>query len=159
LGAALDATERRAGDAPPGDQEARDDLEQLALARDPAQRRKPPRLARRLDRLAHDRDVAGRLEGVVGAEAVRLLADPADRILAGREARGGAVGARLREPCPGEVEREDPLGTCETRADHGSQPDEPTAEDGNSRALLDARRVEGCADPGREAAGKRGAAV
>src|SRR5262249_5067578 len=74
LGAPLDAAERRPGHAAPGDQEAWDDLEQLALARDPAQRREPPGLARRLHRLAHDGDVACRLERVVGAEAVRLVA-------------------------------------------------------------------------------------
>ena len=71
LAAALDAAERGAGDAPAGDQEARHDLERLALAGDADHRREPPRLARRLDGLAHDLDDAGGLEGVVAAEAAR----------------------------------------------------------------------------------------
>ena len=81
LVAALDAAERGAGDAPAGDQEARDDVERLALAGDAAHgRRGPTPIARRLDRLAHHGDVAGRLEGVVGAEAAGRLEDPLDDV-------------------------------------------------------------------------------
>src|SRR4029077_3421146 len=45
LGARLHAAERRARDATARDQEARYDLEHLALARDAAHRREPPGLA------------------------------------------------------------------------------------------------------------------
>ena len=41
-----------------------------------------PAHARRLDRLAHHLDVARRLERVVGAEAVGLLHDALDGVLA-----------------------------------------------------------------------------
>ena len=67
--------------------------------------------------------------------------------------------ARLREPLLGEVDGDDPLGSCEPAADHGAEADEPAAEDDARRARLDLRRVERCADPGREAAGERRAAV
>ena len=93
----LHAAERRARDAATRDEEARDDVERLALARDADHRREPPRLARRLDRLAHDVHVAGRLERVVGAEAARLAADPVDGVV-GRDARvGRAVVTGARE--------------------------------------------------------------
>src|SRR6266567_3585960 len=52
--ASFDTTERRACDAPSGDQEARDDVERLALARDAAHRRQPPAHPRRFHRLTHD---------------------------------------------------------------------------------------------------------
>ena len=75
LVASLDAAERRARDPAAGDQKARHDVERLALAGDAAHRREPPAHARRLDRLPHDADVAGRLERVVGAEAAGQLED------------------------------------------------------------------------------------
>ena len=50
---------------------------------------------------------------------------------------------------------DDPLGSRESRADHGAEPDETAAEDDARRAGLDAGRVERRADPGREAARER----
>ena len=134
--AALTPPNERAGDAAAGDQQARQHLEHLALAGDAAHRREAPCLARGLDRLLHHRDVAGRLEGVVGAEAARLGADPVDGVVA-REARvGGAVVARLREPFLREVDRDDPPRAREPRADHRAEADEAAAEDGARRARL-----------------------
>ena len=66
--------------------------------------------------------------------------------------------ARLGEALLREIERDDPLGAREARADHGAEADEPAAEHGHRRARLDLRRVEGGAEAGREAAGKRRAA-
>src|SRR5437588_10035166 len=76
LGPPLDTTERAAGDAPAGDEEARYHLQYVSLAGDAAHGRQSPRLACRLDRLAHDGHVAGRLEGVVRAEPGRFAAYP-----------------------------------------------------------------------------------
>src|SRR5919108_2917754 len=73
--AALHAAEGRAGDPAAGDEVARDDVERLALARDAAHRGEAPAHPSRLDRLSHDRHLAGGLERVVGAEAVRQLED------------------------------------------------------------------------------------
>ena len=67
--------------------------------------------------------------------------------------------ARLREPSLREVDRDDPLRAGEPAADHGAEADEAAAEDDARRAGLDPRRVERGADPGREPAGERGAAV
>src|SRR5437764_9436202 len=64
----LDTTERAAGDTPAGDEETWYHLQQFSLAGDAAHSRQAPRLACRLDRLAHDSHVAGRFEGVVRAE-------------------------------------------------------------------------------------------
>src|SRR5690348_13802804 len=54
LVAALAAAEGRAGDAPAGDEVARDHVERLALAGHAAHRREAPAHARALDGLAHD---------------------------------------------------------------------------------------------------------
>src|SRR4051794_3401439 len=81
LVAALDAAEGGAGDAAAGDQKARDDVEGLSPAGHSGDGAQPPAHPRRLDRLAHHRDVAGRLEGVVSAEAAGQLEDPLDRPL------------------------------------------------------------------------------
>src|SRR4249919_119874 len=69
---ALDAAERRPRHPTPGDEEARDDVEGLPLARDADHGREAPRLARGLDGLAHHPHVPRRLERVVGAEAACL---------------------------------------------------------------------------------------
>src|SRR5581483_11040250 len=156
---ALDAAERRSGDAAAGDQEPRHDLEHLALAGNPAHRREPPGLARRLDGLAHDRDVAGRLDRVVRAEAAGLRADPLDGVVAGDAHVGCAVVPRVRETLLGEVDRNDPAGAREARADHRAETDEAAAEDDDRGAGLDLRSVQRSADPGREAAGERRAAL
>ena len=52
----------------------------------------------------------------------------------------------------GEVDGDDPLRAGEAAADHGAEADEAAAEDDARRARLDARRVEGSADPRREPA-------
>src|SRR5206468_12285169 len=118
---ALDPAERAARNAPAGDQEARDHFQHLAFSGDAADRRETPRLARGLDGLPHDRDVAGRLERVVGAEATSLAADPVDGVVSRSAHVRGAVVTRLREPLFREVERDDALRTGEPRADHGSE--------------------------------------
>ena len=74
---------------------------------------------------------------------------------AGEPRVGRAVVARLRETLLGEVDGDDPLGACEPAADHRAEADEAAAEDGADRAGLDARGVEGGADPGREPARER----
>ena len=66
---------------------------------------------------------------------------------------------RLGEPALREVDRDDPLGSRKPAADHGAKPDEAAAEDDARRARLDPRRVERGADPGREPARERRAAV
>ena len=133
----LHAAERGARHAAAGDEEARNDVERLALARDAAHRREAPRLARGLDGLPHDGDVAGRLERVVGAEAAGLRADPVDRVVARGPRVRGAVTARFREPVLGEVDGDDALCAGEPAADDGSQADEAAAEDGADGAGLD----------------------
>src|SRR5947209_656004 len=80
--AALDATERRAEHVATGDQVAGNDVERLAPAGDADHAGRAPTHPRRLDGLAHDRDVAGRLERVVGAEAVALLEHSLDHVRA-----------------------------------------------------------------------------
>ena len=66
---------------------------------------------------------------------------------------------RLGEPVVREVDRDDPLGSGQPRADDRAEPDEPTPEDDTGRPGLDARGVERCADTGREAAGEWRAAL
>ena len=100
LVAALDAAEGRARHAPARDQEARDDVERLALAGHAGDRAEPPAHARRLDGLAHHRDVAGRLERVVGAEAAGLLEDALDDVVAADQQVGRALAARLGSGAP-----------------------------------------------------------
>src|SRR5436309_409124 len=78
LVASLHPSERRPRHAPAGDQQPRHDVERLALAGDAADGREAPAHPRRLDRLPHHVHVAGRLEGVVGAEAAGLLDEPVD---------------------------------------------------------------------------------
>ena len=135
--AALDAAERRAGHAAAGDQEARHDLERLALAGDAGDRGEAPAHPRRLDRLAHDRDVPGRLEGVVGAEAAGHLEDPLHRVVAADQRVGRALAARQLEPVLGEVDADDPLGALEPAAGDRAQADHAGAEDDARRARLD----------------------
>src|SRR5262245_42697639 len=101
LGTALHAAEGAAGDAAARDEEARHDVQRLALAGDAAHRRDTPRLTRRLGRLLHHSDMPGRLEGVVGPEAAGLAADPLDRVLRGYAGVGGAVVACFLEPLLG----------------------------------------------------------
>ena len=134
LVAALDAAERRAGDAAAGDQEARDHVERLALAGDAGDGAQAPAHARRLDGLAHDLDVAGRLERVVGAEAAGLLEDPLDGVRAADHRVGRALAARELEPLLGQVDADDPLGALEPAAGDGAEADHAGAEDDARRA-------------------------
>src|SRR5256885_6105299 len=54
LVASLDAAEGRSGDTPARDQEARDDVQRLALACDATHGREPPAHSGRFDGLPHD---------------------------------------------------------------------------------------------------------
>ena len=156
LVAALDAAEGGAGDAAAGDQEARDDVERLALAGDAGDRAEAPAHPRRLDRLAHHLDVAGRLEGVVGAEAAGHLEDLLDRVRRRRSISvGRALAAGELEPVLGEVDADDPLGALQPAAGDGAEADHAGAEDDAGRARLDLGGVDRRAEPGREPAGEQ----
>jgi hypothetical protein len=156
--AALHAAERRAGDAAARDEVARHDVERLALARDAAHRGEAPAHPSRLDRLAHDRHVAGRLEGVVGAEAVRQLEDALHRVGVADERLGRALSARKLEPVVGEVDADDPLRALEAAARDRAEADHAGAEDDAGRAGLHFRGVHRRAEAGREAAGEEASA-
>ena len=111
------------------------DVERLALARDAAHRREAPAHPRRLDRLAHDVDEAGRLEGVVRAEAARHLEDLLHRC-PGRRAscrsRPGRAPAASRSL--GEVDADDPLGALQPAARDRAEADHAGAEHDARRA-------------------------
>ena len=140
LVAALDAAEGGAGDAAAGDQQARDDVEGLALAGDSGDGAEAPAHPRRFDRLAHHRDVAGRLEGVVGAEAAGHLEDPLDRPLAALEQVGRALAAGQLQPLRREVDADDPLGALQAAAGDRAEADHAGAEDGAGAARAARRR-------------------
>ena len=125
----------------------------------PADRAQAPAHARRLDRLAHDGDVAGRLEGVVGAEAAGHLEDPLDGVRAADEHVGRALAAGQLEALLGEVDADDPLGALQAAAGDGAEADHARAEDDAGRARLDLRGVDRRAEAGREAAGEQAGAV
>jgi hypothetical protein len=129
LVAALHPAEARARHPAARDQVARDDVQRLALARDAGDGAQAPAHARRLDGLAHDLHVAGRLEGVVRAEAAGHLEDPVDGVRAAHEGVRGALAARELEPVLGQVDADDALGAHEARARDGAQADHPRAED------------------------------
>ena len=116
------------------------DVERLPLAGHAAHRREAPAHARGLDRLAHDADVAGRLEGVVGAEASGRLGDPLDDVVAADERLRRTVLRREREPALGHVHGDDPLGAREAAADDGAEADHAGAEDDAGRPRLDLAR-------------------
>src|SRR5579884_1552445 len=125
--AALDAAEGRAGDAASGDQVARHDVQRLALPRDADHRREAPAHACGLDRLPHYLDVAGGLEGVVGAEASGHLDDVLHRVGAADESVGRALPAREVEPLLREVDADDALGALKAAAGDGAEADHPGA--------------------------------
>ena len=154
LVAALDAAEGGAGDAAAGDQQARDDVEGLSLAGDAGDGAKAPGHARRFDRLAHHGDVAGRLEGVVGAEAAGHLEDRLDGALSALEHVGRALAAGQLEPLRREVDADDPLGALQPAAGDRAEADHPRAEDDAGAAGLDRGGVDRRAEAGREAAGE-----
>src|SRR6185503_15818577 len=141
LASALDAAEGGARDATAGDQEARDDLEYLAFARDADHRGEPPGLARRLDRLPHDLHVAGGLERVLAAVAAGELAESVDHAVARQHRVGRAVVTRHRDAL---------IGAAQPAARHRAEAHETAAEDRAGRARLDLRRVEGGSETGRE---------
>src|SRR5262249_34433042 len=91
LVAALDAAEARAAHAPALDQGAGDDAGRLPLAGAARARAQAPAHARGLDRLLHHMHEAGRLEGVVGAEAAGLVEDALDDVLARHPGVGRAL--------------------------------------------------------------------
>ena len=93
------------------------------LPGDAGDRAQAPAHPRRLDRLAHHRDVAGRLEGVVGAEAAGHLEDPLDGVVAADERVGRALAARQLEPRRREVDADDPLGALQAAAGDRAEPD------------------------------------
>src|SRR5439155_16418686 len=136
LVAALDAAERRARDPAAGDQEARHDVEGLALARDAADRGEAPADPGRLDRLAHHGDVPGRLERVVGAEAAGHVQDRLNRVGPAGERVRRALPARELQPLLGEVDADDPLGALQPATRDGAEADHPRAEDDARRASL-----------------------
>src|SRR4029079_1583315 len=140
LRAALHPAEGGACHATPGDEEARNDVERLTLAGDAHHRREAPRLTRGLDRLPHDPDIPGRLEGVVGAEPIGLLADPVDNVVFGDARVGRAVVARALEPSLGEVDRDDPPSAGQPAPDDGAETDEPAAKHCARRAGLNVGR-------------------
>src|SRR3954467_1462870 len=129
LVAALDSAEGRARDGAAGDQEARHDVERLALPGDAADRREAPAHAGGLDGLPHHGDVPGRLEGVVGSEAAGQIEDLLPRV---RPAGGGVrrpLAARELEPPLREVDADDPLGALQATARNRAQTNHPGAED------------------------------
>ena len=82
------------------------------------------------------RDVAGRLEGVVRAEAVRHVEDLLDGVVAAPERVRRALSARELEPLVGEVDADDPLGAFEPAPGDGAETDHAGAEHRARRAGL-----------------------
>ena len=159
LVAALDAAERRAAHPPAGDQEARHDVERLALAGHAGDRAQAPAHPRRLDGLAHDGDDAGRLERVVGAEAAGHLEDASTVSSPPTSVSVAPWPARQLQPVLGQVDAHDPLGALEPAAGDRAEADHAGAEHDAGRARLDLGRVHRRAEPGREPAGEQAGAV
>src|SRR5205814_7831896 len=115
--------------------------------------------AERLERLADDREVADRLEGVVGA-AAREIADGGDGVvLPGVDRVCGAEPARQLELRGHHVDRDD-LGRAGSHAAlHAGEPDATEPEDGHRGAGLDARPVQPRADARHDAAADQRRAV
>src|SRR5579863_1996064 len=104
---------------------ARDDIQRVALAGDADHARRAPAHARRFDGLAHDRDVAGGLEGEVRAVAPRLLEHALHDICSAGPSIGGSVVTRELEALLGQVDRDDATGSLEACPDDGSETDHP----------------------------------
>src|SRR6185312_2711050 len=156
---ALDAAERRARDPPARDQEAGNDVERLALAGHPGDGGEAPAHPGGLDGLAHDPDVAGGLERVVGAEAAGHLDDLGDHVVAADQEVGGALAPGQLEPVRRHVDADDPLGALEPAAGDGAETHHPGAEDDAGRAGLDLGGVHRRAETGREPAGEQAGAI
>jgi hypothetical protein len=144
----------RARDAPPGDQVARHDLEHLPAAGHARDRAQAPAHARGLDGLAHDPHAAGRLEGVVRAEAVGHVEDRLHGVVAADEGVRGALAAGHRQAVLGEVDADDAFGAGDAAAGDRAQADEAGAEDHARRAPPHLGDVERGADARGRAAGQ-----
>jgi hypothetical protein len=131
-----------------------DDVERLPLAGHPGDGAETPTHASCFDRLAHHGDVAGRLEGVVGAEAAGHLEDLLDGALATLDRVGRALAAGQLEPLGREVDADDPLGPLQPAAGDGAEADHPGTEDGAGAARLHGGGVDRRAEAGREPAGE-----
>ena len=137
-----------------------DDVERLPLAGHADHRGEAPRLARGLDRLAHD-----------------LRRCPSPRTCSRRRSLRSPRGSSRRHPLPHRRVSVAPWcralasrssdrsiatirsGSCEPAADHRAEAHEPAAEDDARRARLHVGGVERRADPGRKTAGERRAAL
>ena len=122
------------------------------LPGDARDRAEPPAHARRLDRLPHHVDAAGRLERVVGAEPAGRSRISVDDVRPAGERLGRALAARELEPLVREVDADDPLGALQAAAGDRAEADHAGAEDDARRAGLDPRGEHRRAEPGREAA-------
>ena len=67
--------------------------------------------------------------------------------------------ACIRESPLSKIDRDDALGARQPCADHSTETDQTAAEDDCRRAALNLSGIERCADAGREATGKRSAAI
>src|SRR6266566_1747138 len=115
--------------------------------------------AARAERLADDREVADRLEGVVGA-AAREIADGRDGVvLPGVDRVRGAETARQLELRGHDVDGDDPGRPRQHAAPHAGEPDAAEAEDGHRGAGLDARPVQHRAHARHDAAADQRRAV
>ena len=121
---------------PAGDQEPRDDVERLALAGHARDRAEAPAHARGLDGLPHDPHVAGRLEGVVGAEAAGGLDDPLHHVLAAGQRLGRADSALVEETAPrrGRRRRSAPRPPGGSRSPRRARPGPPRTRRTSTRA-------------------------
>src|SRR4051812_10421352 len=155
LVAALDAAEGRARHAAARDQVARDDVQRLPLAGYAGDGAQAPAHARGLDGLAHDLDVAGRLEGVVGAEAARLLEHALDGLVSADPRVRRALVARELQPVLGEVDADDALSALQAAAGDGAEADHAGPEDHAGGAGPDPGRVHRGAEAGAEPAGEQ----
>ena len=155
LVAALDAAERRARDAPAGDEEARDDVERLALARrrprpctapSPCAPTRPPGASR--SRCPSPRTCSRRRSRRSARGSASTASGPPTSVsVAPWPARARAVsGERSTQTI-----RSAP---CRRQPATAPSPTMPGAEDDAGRAGLDLRRVHRRAEPGREAAGE-----
>src|SRR4029079_17141940 len=112
-----------------GDQIARDDLEDLALAGHAGDGAETPAHAGGFDGLAHYGHVARRLERVVGPEASGHLHDPVDDVGASDHGVRRSLALGKLEALLGEVDADDALGALEPASCDRSQPDHASTED------------------------------
>src|SRR6185369_893639 len=151
LVASLHTAERGARDAAPRDQEPRHHIQRLAPAGDAADGREAPAHARRFDGLAHHRDEARRLEGVVRAEAAGHFDDLLDDLGPAGDGVMGALAACEVESPLGRIDADDPPRTAEPATGYGAEPHQACAENDARRTGLDLCGVESRTEPGREA--------